>query len=81
MNDKNVRGASVRTTYGKSTKTVVLNRPSQLHIVQELSTSENDQNHPLQSIIEKICDITPDGEQKIETFSCKKREYFEQINV
>ena len=24
-NDKNVRGASVRTTYGKSTKTVVLN--------------------------------------------------------
>ena len=40
-NDKNVRSASVRTTYGKSTETVVLDRPLQLLIPLELSTSEN----------------------------------------
>ena len=40
-NDKNVRGVSVRGTYGKSTKTVVLNRPLQLLIPLELSSSEN----------------------------------------
>ena len=40
-NDKNVRSASVRTTYEKSTETVVLNRPLQLLIPLELSTSEN----------------------------------------
>ena len=57
--DKNVRGASVRTTYKKSTKAIVLNRPLQLLIPLELSSSENvktiktDKNKQLQSIIEK----------------------------
>ena len=65
-NDKNVRGVSVRATYGKSTKTVVPNRPLQLLIPLELSSSENvetiekDKNEPLQTVIEKHCDITPD---------------------
>ena len=64
-NDKNVRGASARTKYGKSTKVIVLNRPLQLPIPLELSSSENIEtiekdNKPLQSIIEKHCDITPD---------------------
>ena len=64
-NDKNVRGASVRTTHGKSTKTVLLNRPLQLLILQELSTSENVEtvekdNELLHSIIEKHYDITLD---------------------
>ena len=64
--DKNVRGESVRTTYRKSTKTVVLNRPSQLLNPLELLTSENvqiiekDKNERLQSIIEKHCYITTD---------------------
>ena len=40
-NDKNVRSASVRTTYEKLTETVVRNRPLQLLIPLELSTSEN----------------------------------------
>ena len=63
-NGKNVRGASVRTTYGKSTKTIVLNRPLQLLIPLELSSSENvetikkDKNELLQKIIEKHCDFT-----------------------
>ena len=65
-NGKNVRGASVRTKYRKSTKAIVLNRPLQLLIPLELSSSENvetiekDKNEPLQTIIEKHCDITPD---------------------
>ena len=59
--DRNVSGASVRATYKKSTKTVVLNRPSQLLIPLELLISENvriienDKNELLQSIIEKHC--------------------------
>ena len=40
-NGKNVRGASVRTKYRKSTKAIVLNRPLQLLIPLELSSSEN----------------------------------------
>ena len=65
-NGKNVRGASVRTKYRKSTKAIVLNRPLQLLIPLELSSSENvetiekDKNEPLQTVIEKHCDITPD---------------------
>ena len=65
-NDKNVRGPSVRTTYRKSTKAIVLNRPLQLLIPLQLSSSENvetikkDKNEPIQSIIEKHCDITLD---------------------
>ena len=57
--------ASVRTTYGKSTKAIVLNRPLQLLIPIELSLSENaetiekDKNELLQSSIEKHCDSTP----------------------
>ena len=57
-NNKNVRGASVRT------KTIVLNRPLQLLIPLELSSSENvetikkDKNKPLQKIIEKRFDFT-----------------------
>ena len=56
-NDKNVRGLSVRTTYGKLTKAIVLNVPLQLLIPLELSLPENvetiekDKNEPLQSII------------------------------
>ena len=59
-NDKNVRGLSVRTTYGKSTKAIVLNGPLQLLIPLELSLPENvetiekDKNEPLQSIIETL---------------------------
>ena len=65
-NDKNARDASVRRKYRKSTKTIVLNIPLQLLIPLELSSSENeetiekDKNEPLQTIIEKHCDITPD---------------------
>ena len=40
-NDKNVRGAPVRTTYRKSTKTVVLKGSLPLLTPQELSASEN----------------------------------------
>ena len=40
-NDKYIRGASVRATYGKSTKAIVLNRPLQLLMPLELSSSEN----------------------------------------
>ena len=56
-NDKNVRGATVRTTNKKFTKTVQLNRPLQLLISLELSTFKNvetiekDNSEPLQSII------------------------------
>ena len=39
-NDKKVRGASVRATYGKSTEAVVLKRSLQLFVPLELSTSE-----------------------------------------
>ena len=65
VNDKNVTVASVRTTYGKATKTVVLNRPLQLLIPLELSTSKNVEtiekdNKLLKSIIEKHYDITLD---------------------
>ena len=75
-NDKNVRDASARTKYGKSTKVIVLNRPLQLPIPLELSSSENietiekDKNKPLQSIIEKHCDITPD--ENIESWRSKR---------
>ena len=47
-------------------KSSILNRPLQLLIPLELSSSENvetiekDKNEPLQTIIEKHCDITPD---------------------
>ena len=59
-NDKNVRGLSVRTTYGKSTKAIVLNVPLQLLIPLELSLPENvetiekDKSEPLQSIIKTL---------------------------
>ena len=60
--------------------------------INELSTSENveifekDKNEPLQRIIEKDCDIIVTLDENIEnrrikTFSCKKCEYYEQINV
>ena len=59
-NDKNVRGASVRTTYGKSTKAIVLNRRLQLLTPLELSSPENvetiekDKSESLQSIIKTL---------------------------
>ena len=65
-NDKNVRGASFRTKYGKSTKMVVINRSLQLRMPLELSTSENvessekDKNESLHSVSEIHCDITSD---------------------
>ena len=88
-NDKNVRGVSVRGTYGKSTKTVVLNRPLQLLISLEWSWSENvetvqkDKSAPLQSIIEKHCDSTPDENienRRSKRLAAKKRKYYEKIS-
>ena len=79
---------SVQTTYGKSTKAAVLNRPLQLLIPLELSISENVEtvekgnNKPLQSIIEKQCDITLDENienRRSKQLTCKKCKYYEKL--
>ena len=73
--DKNVRGASVRTTYGKSTKNVVLNRPLQLLIPLELSTCEDIEtirDESMQRLIEKHNNISTDDIEPNENLRSKR---------